>query len=547
MPKLPWTTVVLATVLCLGGCKIRFEGSSTVASAVPPSPVAISQSLSIDQRMVIEVELQGGVSEGQKPFFRITSPPKNGSLSGTVPHLVYEPEQTFFGTDHFQYVVGDGVTESAPADIDIQVNYVNRAPVANAQSVSVQQRTAKAITLSGSDLDNDSLTYTVVTQPTKGTLSGTAPNLTYSPSGDNFGADSFTFKVNDGKIDSANAATVSLNIAFVNRAPVANAQSVSVQQRTAKAITLSGSDPDNDSLTDSFTFKVSDGKIDSANPATVSLNIAFVNRAPVANAQSVSVQQRTTKIITLSGSDLDNDSLTYTVVTQPTKGTLSGTAPNLTYSPSGDNFGADSFTFKVSDGKIDSANAAQVDISISTVNRPPTALPQSLGVNQRSSIPITLAGIDPDGDALTYSILSQPMKGSLTGVSPNLLYTPLGDSVGPDFFSFKVNDGKVDSSPATISLGIAFVNRAPIANAQSVSVQQRTAKAITLSGSDPDNDALTYTVFTQPTKGTLSGTAPNLTYSPSGDNFGSDTFTFKVNDGKVDSATVATVSLTIAL
>ena len=87
----------------------------------------------------------------------------------------------------------------------------NTAPVANAQSVTTNEDTAKAITLTGSDADGDPLTYSVVTQPAHGTLSGTAPNLTYTPAANYNGADSFTFKVNDGTVDSA-AATVSITV-----------------------------------------------------------------------------------------------------------------------------------------------------------------------------------------------------------------------------------------------------------------------------------------------------------------------------------------------
>ncbi len=142
---------------------------------------------------------------------------------------------------------------------------VNNAPVANAQSVTTNEDTAKAITLTGSDTESSPLTFTVVTQPTKGALSGTAPNLTYTPELNLNGSDSFTFKVNDGTDDSATA--------------------------------------------------------------TVSITITAVNDLPVANAQSVTTNEDTAKAITLTGTDVDLDSLAFTVLTQPTKGALSGSAP----------------------------------------------------------------------------------------------------------------------------------------------------------------------------------------------------------------------------
>ncbi|MBI3852449.1 MAG: cadherin-like domain-containing protein [Verrucomicrobia bacterium] len=98
---------------------------------------------------------------------------------------------------------------------------VNHAPVANSQSISLNEDTPKAITLAASDADGDPLTYTT-TPPAHGTLSGTAPNLTYTPHTNYFGPDSFTFKVNDGHVDSGEA-TVSLKVNPVNDAPVARA------------------------------------------------------------------------------------------------------------------------------------------------------------------------------------------------------------------------------------------------------------------------------------------------------------------------------------
>ncbi|MEZ4864024.1 MAG: Ig-like domain-containing protein [Caldilineaceae bacterium] len=88
----------------------------------------------------------------------------------------------------------------------------NSAPVATAQSVSTDQDTATAITLAGTDANDDPLTYTVVTNPSNGTLSGTAPNLTYTPTSGYTGSDSFTFRVNDGIENSAATATVDITV-----------------------------------------------------------------------------------------------------------------------------------------------------------------------------------------------------------------------------------------------------------------------------------------------------------------------------------------------
>ncbi len=93
-----------------------------------------------------------------------------------------------------------------------KVNVVGSTPpVADDQSVETDQISPVDITLTASDADEDSLTYSVVTQPQHGTLSGEAPNLTYTPNPNFKGKDSFTFKANDGCLDS-NTAKVTIKV-----------------------------------------------------------------------------------------------------------------------------------------------------------------------------------------------------------------------------------------------------------------------------------------------------------------------------------------------
>ena len=91
---------------------------------------------------------------------------------------------------------------------------------------------------------------------------------------------------------------------------------------------------------------------------------------------------------------------------------------------------------------------------------------------------------------------------------------------------------------------VAGANSPPVANAQSVTTTANTPKAITLTGSDPDGNTLTYAVVTPPANGNLTGTPPNVTYTPTSGYSGGDTFTFRVNDGTTNSAP-ATVTITV--
>jgi VCBS repeat-containing protein len=268
-----------------------------------------------------------------------------------------------------------------------------------------------------------------------------------------------------------------------------------------------------------------------------------VNQAPVANGQSVSTDEDMAVAITLSASDPDGDGLTYTIVNSPTMGRLSGTAPNLTYTPHADANGNDSFTFRVNDGQADS-NTATVSVTIRPVNDAPVAAAQLVTTAEDRPVGILLSATDKDGDPLTYLIVSAPTKGSLSGTAPNLIYTPHPNLHGTDSFSFRANDGTVNSNTATVSITITAVNDAPVAAAQLVTTAADQAVAIALSATDVDGDPLTFRLVSTPIKGRLSGSAPNLTYTPYPDASGSDSFSFRANDGKLDSNT-ATVSITI--
>ena len=173
------------------------------------------------------------------------------------------------------------------------------------------------------------------------------------------------------------------------------------------------------------------------------------NTIPIANAQSVSTDEDTTKAVTLTGIDSDNDPLTYTVATQPSHGALNGTAPNLTYMPAKDYNGIDSFTFKVSDGKTDSL-VATVNITVNPVNDAPTGNYQT-----SPAISVKLSGSDVENDAITFTVLTQPAKGTLNGAAPNLIYIPNIGYTGTDSFTFKVNDGKSDSQTITANLNVS--------------------------------------------------------------------------------------------
>src|SRR5207245_169168 len=229
-----------------------------------------------------------------------------------------------------------------------------------------------------------------------------------------------------------------------------------------------------------------------------SITVNAVNDAPVASNQAVVTDEDTAKAITLGASDAEGSLLTYTIGTGPAHGVLSGTAPNLTYTPAANYNGPDSFTFKANDGELDS-KVATVSITVNAVNDAPVASNQAVVTDEDTAKAITLGASDVEGSPLSYVVGTGPTHGTLSGTAPALTYTPAANYNGPDSFTFKANDGTVDSSAATVSLTVTAVNDAPVANAQAVTTAEDTAKAITLTASDVDGDTLTYALDIVPT------------------------------------------------
>jgi VCBS repeat-containing protein len=167
--------------------------------------------------IVTAEDTQGSVAaecsdvDGDPLTYAIVDQPADGTASVVDGNLKYDPEDDFNGPDSFTYRASDGTANSAAATVDVTVNAVNDAPVADDQSISTDEDVAKDITLSASDVEGGNLTYEVVDGPAHGTLSGSGANLTYTPNDDYFGDDSFAFKANDGTTDS-NTATVTITV-----------------------------------------------------------------------------------------------------------------------------------------------------------------------------------------------------------------------------------------------------------------------------------------------------------------------------------------------
>ena len=332
----------------------------------------------------------------------------------------------------------------------------NNAPVANNSSVTTNEGSVTSVTLSASDADGDALNYSIVSGPSNGTLSGSGASRTYSPNSGFSGSETFTYKVNDGTDDS-NTATVTITVNEVVPVPQGI---VNVNEYTI--LSYAGSQ-------DSFgTATIEDGG------ATLHLMgnrwKAFEFPYTVTTSTVLEFDFSSSHEGEIHGIGFDTDrnlsseSFFQVYGTQPwgigTFNNYSGTAVKKYVIPVGEHFTG---TFQYLFFAMDDDNTKDGDSIFSNVkiyeaetepNTAPVANNSSVTTDQDSATSITLAASDADDDVLTYSIVSGPANGSLSGSAPNFTYTPNPGFHGIDILTFKVNDGTNGSNTATVSITV---------------------------------------------------------------------------------------------
>src|SRR5206468_1054050 len=256
----------------------------------------------------------------------------------------------------------DGHGGTATGTVTISIDSVNDPPVANNGAATTDEDTPVSINVLANDTDADlgtTLTAAIVTNPSHGTVSVNAASvITYTPAPNYNGSDSFTYKANDGIVDS-NVATVSITIAAVNDAPVAGNDTATTAEDT---------------------------------PVTIG--------------------------VLANDSDADGDPLTITATTPAAHGTATSLPDGtITYAPALNYNGGDSFTYTISDGHGGTATAT-VNVTVTAVNDAPSAANTSFSVAEDDELYVPTPGVltgagDVDSASLTAVKLTDPSHGSV--------------------------------------------------------------------------------------------------------------------------------------
>jgi uncharacterized delta-60 repeat protein len=465
----------------------------------PPDAVYDTATTNEDSPVVVSVLANDTDPDGNPLTITSVTQGTNGSVvnngDGTV---TYTPNANFNGVDSFTYTISDGSGGADTATVSVAAAAVNDPPFANSQSVSTNEDTPKAITLTATEIDGDPLSYSIVVPPTNGTLTLVAPNLTYMPAPNYNGPDSFTFKTNDGSADS-NIATVSITVNAVNDPPVAGNNAYTTNEDTTLTVATPG----------------------------------------------------------VLGNDIDIDSPTLAAVlaTGPMSGTLSLNANgSFTYTPNANFNGGDTFTYRASDGSLTS-NLATVNITTNSVNDPPIAIDDAATTERNAFVAVNVLAndTDPEGEALTVLSLTQPANGTASlPTLPNgaVRYSPNSNFTGDDFFTYTLRDASGGTSVATVSVTVRPANRTPVAVNDNYVLIGATltiaAPGVLSNDTDSDGDPLTARLVTAPLLGSLTlNPDGSFTYSPQANFTGCDSFDYYASDGRTSGiSNSATVTIT---
>src|SRR5437867_3495497 len=280
----------------------------------------------------------------------------------------------------------------------------------------------------------------------------------------------------------------------------------------------------------------------------------------------------------------EGNTLTATKLSDPAHGSVTLNADGtFSYSHDGSETASDSFTYKTCDNgssgsppvadpkcsptatvsitEIGRASCRETDNNSATVAEGSTET-----VLDSTAASVLANDTDAEGNTLTANKLTDPAHGSVVlNADGTFSYSHDGSETTTDSFTYKTCDNGTTGSPpvadpkcsptATVSITVSPVNDAPVANSDSATTNEDTSVDVNVLANDTDVDNANSDLRTVSLRNVTGGTAiilldgRTVRFSPKPDANGSDgstfKFTYKANDGALDSASAAIVTITV--
>jgi hypothetical protein len=295
-------------------------------------------------------------------------------------------------------------------------------------------------------------------------------------------------------------------------------------------------------------FTVSDGS--ATDSETITIAVSDVNRAPVLAAiGNQSVNEAATLSFTVSATDADGDTLTYSASNLPSGATFDAATRTFLWTPAYNQAGSyPDVVFTVSDGKA--TDSETITVTVNDVNAPPVlAGIGDRSVNEGATLTFTVSATDPDGDSLTYAATNLPAGASFDPGTRTFSWIPRYDQAGMYAnVSFEVSD---DGAPSrsdseTIAVTVVDVNRPPVLGAVGdQSVLEGDTLSFTVSATDPDGDTLTYSASNLPSGASFTPATRTFSWTPTYDQAGTyPAVVFTVADAQAIDSESITIAVT---
>lgn len=423
------------------------------------------------------------------------------------------------------------VAPDDPTELDtLEDEATNTPPTVTDSTLTTNEDNGLSGALPGNDPEGGEVNFTLTTGPENGTVAlSDDGNFIYTPDDDFNGEDSFTYSVED-ESGGSSTATVTVTVDAVNDAPVlvTTVDVTATEDAGTVTGTVAGSfvDVDGDTLTYSLV-----------------------------GAEEGPISQVAANIDTGQTADEGPGPFGGSVVMDPDG--------SFTYTPDPDFEGTDSFTYQIDDGNGGVVQGT-VSVTVNAVNDAPVAGSGDIELDEDGSFSgnlIDLASdIDNTDEELTFSSVDSyydeefdegfdeffqfettseggPFNDSvIINEDGTFTYTPDADFNGTDSFDYQVTDPDGETSTGTVFVTVNPVDDVPIANDVSFSVDEDGTlggAGVQVTAQNPDNEALFFTVSSQPANGTVvMNTDGTFTYTPDPDFNGTDTFTYQVTDGQ---------------